>query len=594
MEKSQENTKGMDTLTHETLARVEAPPEGVTDEASIIGGRYRLERRLRSGGMGVVYLGTQVHLGRPVAVKILSLEEGAAFCDLEARFRREAATLARLSHPNIVTTHDYGRSESGHLFLVMEYIDGPTLLELIETVGPLPMERILPISIQICRALREAHRHGVVHCDLKPANIMLSSAFGEDENDQVIVLDFGLAELVRASDRIRGKPLSESDVLAGTPKYMAPEQICCEPLDPRADIYALGVLLFHLVAGRPPFDATDRKELLRAQLEDRPPPMHELGYRRRCPEPLEWVISRCLEKSPDDRYRSVALLMEDLKRVYRSVCGYSVPSTEDLPNPGYRFDSSPGASTRTEAGMISGLTVPPLEAHMATMELAPAEPQDVSVLAKRIRRSEVPNVALLLLLVSLAVAGGWLLGPGRAQQPDLDPISPQQLGLEGMGSEPTLNEPSLEVQVRFESSPSQALVFEGGQMLGRTPFVRHFERNDESRSFEFRIDQKVLLTIQAKMDRPRRQIFAELFPQRRVVDKPTVKLRRERKKRSARRRTASLKRTSHKQGRLSRRARRRVLKVDATESKNGSSVPKLDDGMVVPKVEGGAAQIPRL
>ena len=235
-------------------------------ESRILVGRYRLDSKIAEGGFGCVYRATQLQLNRTVAVKIVSTAQ-EAFAEARTRFILEAATLAKLVHANIVTIYDYGETEQGELFIVMEYLDGRSLEEVVQQDGPVSLERVVRLSVQIARALREAHAKGFVHRDLKPGNIMLVAGTEEADHDHVKVLDFGLAKLTSSA----GSEEHVGDAtLIGTPRYMAPEQICGEETDFRADIYSFGCILYYLLTGAPPFDGDSRFEIIRSHLVREP------------------------------------------------------------------------------------------------------------------------------------------------------------------------------------------------------------------------------------------------------------------------------------------------------------------------------------
>jgi serine/threonine-protein kinase len=291
----------------------------------VILGRYRLERLIARGGIGVVYLATQLGLDRKVALKLLTPRFRHSDPKFAKRFNLEASTSARLIHPNIVTVHDFGESEQGDLFIAMEYLDGESLEDLIRPHEPMPFERILRIAAQICRALREAHAQGVIHRDLKHSNVMIVKGPDEENPDHVKVLDFGIVKLFQPADPGEGsneppkKPshelgdarqvgaagdadfrkkmttLTQDGSFLGSPLYMSPEQICCEPVDLRTDVYSFGVILYELVAGCPPFVGERLSEIVQKTLTEDVPPISTVGHRRACPEPLEAIIRKCLE-----------------------------------------------------------------------------------------------------------------------------------------------------------------------------------------------------------------------------------------------------------------------------------------------------------
>jgi eukaryotic-like serine/threonine-protein kinase len=258
-------------------------------------GQYRLGRRIGTGGMGEVYLAEHQFLKRPCAIKLIRPEQVADPNVLE-RFEREVQLTARLSHPNTVEVFDYGRTEDGTYYYVMEYLPGLSLAELVERHGPLPPARAVYLLRQVCGALREAHAAGLIHRDVKPSNIFAARRGGMD--DVAKLLDFGL---VRPLATPRAAHLSGEGQILGTPLFMSPEQaIGARELDARSDIYSLGAVAYYLLTGRPPFDEGDGIGVLIAHARDPvvPPSLIRGGI----PEDLERVVIRCLAKDPADRF----------------------------------------------------------------------------------------------------------------------------------------------------------------------------------------------------------------------------------------------------------------------------------------------------
>ncbi len=258
-------------------------------------GQYRLGRRIGSGGMGDVYLAEHQLLKRPCAVKLIRPGELLKAGTIK-RFEREVRINATLSHPNIVEIFDYGRTEEGVYYYVMEYLPGLSLAELIARHGPLPPERAVYLLRQVCLALHEAHEAGVIHRDIKPSNIFAARLGGR--NDVAKLLDFGLVQ--PASTNLSADP-SRVGQIVGTPLYISPEQALGErKRDARSDIYSLGAVAYFLVTGRPPFDESSAIAAIIAHARDQVPPPSR--FRDDLPEDLERIIMRCLAKAPAERY----------------------------------------------------------------------------------------------------------------------------------------------------------------------------------------------------------------------------------------------------------------------------------------------------
>jgi tRNA A-37 threonylcarbamoyl transferase component Bud32 len=258
-------------------------------------GQYRLLHKIGSGGMGEVFMAEHQLLKRPCALKLIRPEAGADPLAL-ARFEREVQSAARLSHPNSIEIFDYGHTDDGTFYYVMEYLPGLSLETLVRQVGPLPAGRVIYLLRQACAGLAEAHSLGLVHRDLKPANIFVARRGGE--SDVAKVLDFGLVKLTR--DR-EAATLTQDLTVSGTPSYMAPEQATASgDLDARADVYALGAVAYFALTGRPPFEGPNAFAILMAHARDPVVPPSQL--RPDVPADLEKVVITCLAKTPEDRY----------------------------------------------------------------------------------------------------------------------------------------------------------------------------------------------------------------------------------------------------------------------------------------------------
>jgi serine/threonine protein kinase len=260
-------------------------------------GKYRVEDRIGRGGMGTVYRAVDETLHRDVAIKVLNSELNDP--EVAKRFRAEAITVARLSHPGIATIYELFEHD-GQWLMVMEFVKGETLERIVERAGPLTAERASELVMQALAALAHAHSLGVVHRDLKPANLMLT------ESGTVKIMDFGIA-------RVSGSEhLTNAGFMMGTPAYMAPEQVLGQEVDTRADLYAIGVVIYRLTTGRLPFKGVTPFALAQSQVNDPPTPIRTA--RQGLPEWLEQVIAVALAKSPGDRFQSAQEFYATLQR----------------------------------------------------------------------------------------------------------------------------------------------------------------------------------------------------------------------------------------------------------------------------------------
>ncbi|MCP5179186.1 MAG: protein kinase [Pseudomonadales bacterium] len=303
--------------------------------------QYRIVSRIAGGGMGDVYKAIDLELQREVAIKCVRPE----LSDLEEvakRFRNEARTLARLSHPNIATVYRFF-TDAERLFLVMEYIDGTPFGGKLKGLGGLPFEEAVWMVRDSLHGLGYAHEHGVVHRDIKPGNLML------DQRNTVKVLDFGVAHL------IGGTRLTRAGSVVGTPAYMAPEQILGKPVDARTDLYSIGIVLYELLSGQLPYQGDSEFELMRSHLEKAPPPLRSLTGSN-VPQLLQDTVERALNKEQSERFQSAAefdaALEEAISRSERTVV--NVSRTAVVPPP------PPPAEPTTAAARFAGLRLTPV------------------------------------------------------------------------------------------------------------------------------------------------------------------------------------------------------------------------------------------
>ncbi len=258
-------------------------------ESQMLNNRYKLLAQIAAGGMALVYKAQDTLLNRIVAIKILreSFAEDPAF---QKRFTREAQSAANLSHPNIVAIYDFGR-DGDRQYIVMEYVEGRDLKSVIRAEGPLPLPRALNIAEQICAGVGAAHRIGIVHCDVKPQNVILTT------EGRAKVTDFGIARAFMAA-----APGGYTETVWGTPHYFSPEQAEGSQPTPASDVYSIGVILFEMLTGRLPFEGENQQQLALAHLRDTPPPLTRINPA--IPIELEQIVNQVLSKEPAQRYRN--------------------------------------------------------------------------------------------------------------------------------------------------------------------------------------------------------------------------------------------------------------------------------------------------
>lgn len=280
----------------------------------ILNNRYRLEERLGSGGMAVVYRAIDLMLEREVAIKILreSYSDDPTF---QERFRQEARAAANLSHPNIVTVHDFGL-DRGRLFIVMELVPGTNLKNLTRKKGRYTLNEATDLLIQACAGVGYAHRAGLVHCDIKPHNLLITP------DKRLKITDFGIARALASI-----KPEEQSEVVWGSPLYFSPEQAAGAAPSPASDVYSLGVIFYELLTGRLPFIADSPAELARLHRETPPPPASK--FNQEIPPELEQILLKTLAKEPAARFRNADILGRVLADYEQNS---DVPHIKPIPN----------------------------------------------------------------------------------------------------------------------------------------------------------------------------------------------------------------------------------------------------------------------
>lgn len=344
-------------------------------DSIVLNDRYQLQESSGTGGMAVVYRARDLMLERNVAIKILR-ESFTGDPDFRERFRQEARSAANLSHPNIVTVHDFGLDRN-RLFIVMEYVPGTHLKDLLQRRGRLPEGEALSLIVQACAGVGYAHRAGLVHCDIKPHNFLITP------DNRVKVTDFGIARALASIE-----PEEKADIVWGSPQYFAPEQASGKAPSPASDVYSLGVILYEMLTGRLPFDADEASELARLHREVPPPSPRQ--FNPAISPSLEMILLKVLSKEPSARYRTADQFGRVLVNFQRS------PQLESLMS---------GAS-RTKATSPTGTN---LVANQAQQTVASSALQGASTAGKA-RYDEEPEqidwiTITLALLVILALGG---------------------------------------------------------------------------------------------------------------------------------------------------------------------------------------------
>lgn len=279
---------------------------------SVIAGNYHITKKLGEGGMGAVYLGEHVKMGRKSAIKVMT-QSMAHDPDAIARFNREATNAARINHPNVCAIYDFGETSDGLIYLAMEFIEGGSLSSVVEQ-GPVPPARAAAILEQAGQALSAAHHLGIVHRDLKPDNIMISK--GRDGTDVVKVVDFGIAKAMGGEE---GQKVTKTGLVVGTPEYMSPEQLSGDKLDGRSDIYSLALVFYRMLTGTLPFQADSAQETMIKRLTDDPMPLNDAMPGSNFPARLQAVMDRALTRMPAERYASASEFARDAARALEGV-----------------------------------------------------------------------------------------------------------------------------------------------------------------------------------------------------------------------------------------------------------------------------------
>ncbi len=384
----------------------------------VLAGKYRIDEKIDEGGMGCVYRATHVLMEKTIAVKVLH-PALAADDKIVARFTREAKAASRISHPHAINVTDFGESENGIVYLVMEYLRGRTLKEVIRSEGPMPLARVVEIVRQVSGALEAAHAEGVVHRDLKSDNIMLEEASGG--GDWAKVLDFGIAKIQQTAQSVHETDpgLTSPNLIIGTPQYMSPEQCSqASDIDTRSDIYSFGVIIYEMLVGHVPFTGDSPTAIMMKHLQDPPPSI--LEERKDLPASVGRVIARALAKRPEDRYQKAGELYDELTAAAAeepSTSTSAVPSAVDtgriiVPTGANEPARSTLGERDDDATVVSADYARP-----RTDELPPPVAPVVENSGFNLWRIAVPAVAALAVIFAVVYAIQSRSGPVSSQEP---------------------------------------------------------------------------------------------------------------------------------------------------------------------------------
>ena len=444
------------------------------DVPQTIAGRFKIERELGTGGMGTVYLATHLGLERSVAVKIIR-REFAGDADVADRFFREARTMAKLRHPNAAMIFDAGNLPDGRHYIVMEYVEGETLSQALAREGRFPASKAVRIASQICDVLEEAHRLGIIHRDLKPSNILLGKR-------GVCVLDFGVAKVLASSaESTATHPSTGSGQLIGTPRYMSPEQCLGQRVGARSDLYSLGVLVYEMLAGRPPFIDPLQSALLVKQATAPAPPLPRL--RQDIARPLALAVHTLLAKRPEDRPRTAALTKSLLERSLERTDS-TFPDAEPLSAMVAAADAGRNLVFRVGAPLVLVTTFGALLAWGYTGE---------SASVPRVSTNALPVAASKLRVTPASWRDDGAPAGGVAEVPEAPKPTVEQLSLDRarkIASRFTSGKPGALEIVDTDSGPS-IVVVNNQRKVGKTKFLLLQQRDGKYRvSAQGRLDSE--------------------------------------------------------------------------------------------------------
>ncbi len=473
-----------------------SPPPG-----EIIAGKYRVERELGKGGMGIVVAAVHVELDQRVAIKILR-EAAMDNPESVARFLREAKAAARIRSENVARVMDIGTLDDGRAYIVMEHLDGTDLADVLHAEGALPLDHAVDLTLEVCAAMATAHAAGIVHRDLKPANLFLAQT--PDRTSVLKVLDFGVSKLVNVSAATKEEAsITQTGQIFGSPAYMSPEQLRGDPVDARTDIWSIGVVLYQLLSGDLPFRHSSFAEILAAAMRDPAPKL--TSKIPDLPAEVDAILERCLEKDPEHRYPNVGELAQALapfgskrgeeaaERVARIMSAAETTLDGHPPITPARL-SSPGSAPRSkpsDPGSGPKSAARPSDAAMGAAHTQASTP----VRGARSRSAVLVGAALVVGALGILIA--TQRPPAQANHGVVS------AAVEGSAAVSAAPAPPAMVTITISDAPPGTRVLDRGTLIGTVPGVIRLLRGDAPKVLRFEHDgySPAEITVSPTMDR---------------------------------------------------------------------------------------------